>query len=181
MRTLWIILLSVVLNKSWGQASHYEITGGTVTFRSDAPLELIEAKSAALQGIIDPNKNTFAFKVKIQTFEGFNAPLQRVHFNENYMESGKFPSSTFTGKIIENVDLTQDGNHTIRTKGKLTIHGVTQERIIKSDVSVSDSKLKVSARFTVLLKEHNITIPKIVYQKIAEEIKVIIEADFSTK
>lgn len=150
----------------------FELNDGQVAFTSDAPLELIEAKSTTLRGLIDAGKRTFAFSIPITSFEGFNGPLQRVHFHENYLESGRFPTATFLGKIIESVDLTEDGEYTLRAKGKLTIHGIERERIIKSLVTVADGQLSISSSFTVLLRDHDIEIPRIVFQKIAEEIVV---------
>lgn len=153
-------------------ATIFEFNDGQVAFTSDAPLELIEAQSIALRGLIDTEKRTFAFSILISSFEGFNNPLQQEHFKENYMESSQFSTATFLGKIIEPVDLSQDGDYIVRAKGKLTIHGVEQERIIKSSVKVLDGVIDIRSSFTVLLHEHDIDIPRIVFQKIAEEIKV---------
>jgi hypothetical protein len=156
----------------------YLLEGGQASFTSDAPLELIKAASDALRGVIDPEQRTFAFNISIRSFQGFNSPLQREHFNENYLESDKYPNATFFGKIIERTDLNVNGNYIIRAKGKLTIHGVERERIIKSNVLVKDGSMKVDAKFSVLLREHDITIPRIVHHKIAEEIEVAIGGDF---
>lgn len=156
----------------------YKSVQGEVQFRSDAPLETIEAKSDALKGVIDIEKRTFAFSIPIRSFEGFNNPLQKEHFNENYLESSKYPNATFTGKIIENVDFSADGIYTIRAKGKFTIHGAVQERILKSKVVVSGDSFTLQSYFTVILKEHDISVPKIVYQKISEEIQVQVKAIF---
>lgn len=93
------------------------------------------------------------------------------------MESDKYPKASFTGKIIEEVNLQTDGVYSVRAKGKISVHGVEQERIIKSQVVVAGKRIQVRSTFTVPLSEHNITIPRIVYQKIAEEISVTIEAD----
>ena len=163
------------------ESTIYEIKDGSVFFRSDAPLELIEAKSTKLKGLLDPAKQTFAFTVASETFEGFNSDLQREHFNENYLESQKYPKSSFTGKIIEKVDLSKDGEYVVRAKGKLTIHGIEQERIIRSTIKVKNGNVTIHSAFTVLLQEHNITIPRVVHQKIAEEIKVEIEAALTKK
>ena len=154
------------------QAQNYRSVTGEIYFKSDAPLELIEARSNKLQGVIDATKRNFAFKINIKSFDGFNSRLQREHFNENYLETDEFPSATFTGRIIEKIDFSKDGVYQIRAKGKLKVHGVTQERIIKSTLEVKGDELLVNSSFTVLLIEHNIAIPKIVYQKIAEEIRV---------
>ena len=67
----------------------------------------------------------------------------------------------------------------VRAKGILTIHGVARERIIKSTLRVQGNTITVKSAFTILLSEHNITIPKIVYQKIAEEIKIEVDAEFN--
>ncbi|HNE27923.1 MAG: YceI family protein [Saprospiraceae bacterium] len=149
---------------------------GKIQFKSDAPLELIEARSNKLRGVIDPVAQTFAWAVEIKTFEGFNSPLQREHFNENYMESRKFPKATFQGKIIEKIDFQKDGVYTVRAKGKLNVHGVEQERIIRGQVEVKGARVRITSDFTVLLADHNISIPRVVHQKIAEEIAVSMDA-----
>lgn len=154
----------------------YHSTSGMVSFKSEAPLELIKASSYELLGLMDVTKNNFSFKINILSFQGFNSPLQREHFNENYMETHKYPVASFTGKIIEDVDLSQDGVYEIRTKGLLTIHGVERERIIKNEVTVQDNKISINAKFVVFLNDHNIPIPKIVYQKLANGINVDINA-----
>ena len=155
----------------------FRCENGKLSFKSDAPLEVIQARSNKLRGAIDTAKQTFAWSVDIKTFEGFNSPLQREHFNENYMESKKYPKASFAGKIIENVDFKKNGTYTVRAKGQLNIHGVEQERIIKSQLEVDGNKLRVLSTFTVLLSDHNISIPKVVYQKIAEEIAVTVNAE----
>lgn len=159
----------------------YECQNGTINFVSDAPLELIEASSGQLKGVIRVQDQGFAFSVANSTFNGFNTPLQKEHFNENYMESKLYPKLTFRGKIIEPVDFTKNGKQKVRAKGILNVHGVDQERIIPAEIQISNNTIKVNARFTVLLQDHHITIPKIVYQKIAEEIAVDVNATLTLK
>lgn len=158
------------------QSSLYEVENGYASFKSEAPLEIIEARSRTLKGIINTSKRTFAFTIPISSFQGFNNPLQKNHFNENYLESRRHPNAIFKGKIIENVDLSQPGEYVIRAKGKFSIHGVEQERIIKSKVLVTTDEIKITSFFSVLLKEHRIKVPRIVHQKIAEEIFVQVKA-----
>lgn len=167
------------LNLETTEQGVFRCENGKLSFKSDAPLEVIQAKSNKLRGAIDTAKQTFAWSVDIKTFEGFNSPLQREHFNENYMESKKYPKASFTGKIIENIDFKKNGTYSVRAKGQLTIHGVEQERIIKSQLEVDGNKLRVQSSFSVLLADHNITIPKVVYQKIAEEIAVTVNAELT--
>ncbi len=177
-RLSWFLFSFVLWGFAFPEGIKYTVQRGEVSFKSDAPLELIEAKSKLLKGVIDMEERTFAFSVDMGSFEGFNSPLQKEHFNENYMETKKYKTATFTGKIIDKDDITKDGNYIIRTKGKLTVHGISKERIIKSEVATKNGKIQVRSTFTVLLDEHGIAIPKIVYQKIAEEISVIVDADF---
>lgn len=154
----------------------FRVFDGNVEFKSTAPLEIIEAKSNQLRGAIEPATQSFAWSVDIITFQGFNSPLQREHFNENYLESSRYPKATFTGRIIEKIDFTKDGIFSVRAKGKLVIHGIEQERIIKGKLEIRGRKILVQTNFIVPLTDHDITIPKIVHQKIAEEIAVSVNA-----
>ncbi|MBS1512219.1 MAG: YceI family protein [Bacteroidetes bacterium] len=159
----------------------FTVKKNLVTFHSNTKLELIKATSTQLKGLIDPNKRTFAFSVAIKSFEGFNSPLQKEHFNENYMESDKYPNASFSGHIIEEDDFTKDGVYSIRAKGKFTIHGVEQERIIQGDLVVKNGVIKLNCVFTVSLADHGIKIPRIVYEKLASEINVIVYAEFAAQ
>lgn len=175
-----MLLVAIILGlSSWLHAqgaNHYKCQNGSITFESSAPLEKISAKSNELRGIIDPTKMTFAWVVKINSFEGFNNPLQKEHFRENYLETTKFPTAIFQGKIIEDVDFSTSQKRTIRAKGKLTIHGVEKERIIKVNIDIQGNTIVVKSSFTIPLSDHAINIPKIVNQKIAEEVEVTVSA-----
>ena len=151
--------------------------GQSVYFRSDAPLELIEARSTDLRCALRNNNREFAFRVGVKSFRGFNSELQKEHFNENYLESNQYPDATFQGRIIEKIDLSQPGEHQVRAKGTLTVRGQQQERIIRATVKNAGNKLVIRSTFSVPLADHGIEIPRIVYQKIAEEILVSIEAE----
>lgn len=147
---------------------------GKASFASDAPLELIQASSNELRGVVNTEENTFAFTIPTSTFQGFNNGLQREHFNENYLESKTYPSATFKGRFIDPLPLNEPGRHIVRAKGLLNIHGVERERIIKCTLVVDKSGVLLLSDFTVLLVDHNITIPRVVYHKIAEEIRITV-------
>lgn len=172
-----LILLLTLTSDAVPQTGIFKTDEGKIAFRSDAPLEIIKAASGKLSGLIDEGKRTFAFKLTVRTFEGFNSVLQQIHFNENYLETDKFPDATFLGKIIEPIDFSKPGKTIIRAKGILKIHGIEQERIIKSEVTVLEHKIHIESFFTVQLADHGIRIPKIVHEKIANEIKVNMTAD----
>ncbi len=181
-KILLIPFIYLLVSFTGGTANaDFKVSNGNIFFKSDAILELIKAQSSGLKGIIVVEKKQFAFIVSIKSFKGFNSPLQLEHFNENYMESNKYPTASFEGKIIEDLDLTKDGVYMVRSKGNLTIHGVAQERIIKSEIIVKNTAISFTSNFTVLLSDHNIPIPKVVHQKLASEIKVDITADLVTQ
>jgi polyisoprenoid-binding protein YceI len=159
-----------------GAQNKFTTKNGEIKFTSNAQLEIIKAGSNQLQGVIDPATNKFAFLVNMVSFQGFNSDLQRKHFNENYVESEKFPTAKFSGKIIEQVDYSQDNILEVRAKGDLEIHGLKQTRIIKAKITMKGNQLIIEAHFTVPLSDHSITIPKIVSQKIATEIEVDINS-----
>ena len=169
----WIFLWG---NSVFGQDPNlYSTRDGRVYFLSDAPLEMISASSERLIGVLNIQDRQFSFSIPVNTFEGFNSSLQRTHFNEDYLETDIHPQATFKGKIIEEVDLGMGGQYRIRAKGKLDIHGLSVDRIIRCDLRVSSGTIEVKAEFTVFLDDHNIKIPSILNQKIAEEIQVSIE------
>jgi len=178
-----ILLFTLILFSANAEAPPqlYSVSSGIITFRSDAPLELVKASSNQLKGIFDAEKKQFAFSLNVNTFKGFNSPLQQEHFNENYLESNKYPRASFEGKIIEDVDLKKNGYYNIRAKGNLTVHGVSQERIIRCELTIKNNIVSVKSNFTVLLADHNITIPKVVHEKLASEIKVEVKADLIDK
>lgn len=179
-------LLSICLLLIFGslfaqQDDLYFISKGNISFVSYAPLELIEASSSKLSGVIKKSERTFAFSINMNSFEGFNSPLQKEHFKEKYMEVATYPKATFSGKIIEKIDFSRPGEYEVRAKGKLDIHGISQERIIKGTLTIEKNRIRIISSFRVPLQDHNISIPELVYQKIAEEIVVGISAELEAK
>ncbi len=149
----------------------FEVSSGTISFISEAPLETIKASTSSIRGLVNITSQTFAFSADVSTFNGFNSDLQREHFHENYMESADFPKATFSGKLIDRFDPALE-KQTIRSKGTLNIHGIKKERIIDVVVRREGGQYTFSSDFSVSLKDHGIVIPKIVHQKISEIIRV---------
>lgn len=154
----------------------FELNSGKIDFKSEAPLELITASSTTFQAIVDTAKGEFALLIPLQNFFGFNSPLQREHFFENYMEVESFANATFSGKILEPIRYSETP-FTITLKGQLNIHGVKKQRIIDATCSWLDaSTMLIEGAFQVPLADHNIEIPRVVFQKIAEVIDVKVTA-----
>jgi polyisoprenoid-binding protein YceI len=159
----------------------YTSQNGKIKFVSEAPLELIKAESDKLVSVLDIAKRSFAFSITVETFEGFNSPLQKEHFRENYMETSRYKTATFKGKIIEEVDLSKDGTYNVRAKGMLELHGVSKEKIVKGKIIVKGNAIELDGHFEVPLEEHNIKVPKVVNQKISQVISVDVKATLAVK
>lgn len=120
-------------------------------------------------------------RLAIVSFRGFNSALQKEHFNENYMETQKYPYAYFSGKIIEDVDLSADGEYFVRAKGKLIIHGVEHERIVYARLSSKQGEMQLHSDFTVSLEDHKIKVPRVVSEKLATNINIAIHAKLVKK
>lgn len=180
-RSRFQLLVCVFLAAFNANAQKLTSDKGEVSFTSNAALELINATSHKIQGIVDPATGAFAFIVKVQSFEGFNSGLQQKHFNDKYMESDKYYDATYSGKIVEPVDFTKDGVYDVHAKGNLVIHGKKQERTIPGKIEVSKGTVTVSSTFEVALADHGIPIPQVVSAKIATIIFVKLNVTMTKK
>ena len=162
------------------QGITWQAESGTANIKSDAPLEIIKAESHEVKGVIDPASKSFSFSIRMSSFKGFNSEIQQSHFLENYIEVDKYPKATFKGKLIEDIPFDIPGTYSVRAKGNLEVHGVVKERIIRGTLIIRKDAASVQSTFFVPLSDHGITIPKIVLQKIAEQISVDIDIDFRT-
>ncbi len=181
------ILLGIILifilsytNLTYGQTRYY-IENGEINFESAAPLELIEAKTTNMVGVLDLDRKAFAIAIPISSFRGFNSALQREHFNENYMESEKYPKGVFRGVIVDELDLNKNGYHTVTAQGKLNLHGIEKSRKVSCDLVIENGTIKVNSTFDIALVDHNIKIPTIVKKKLSETITVNIDVNFATR
>lgn len=151
---------------------------GDVSFISIAPVETIEATSSQLKGIINLEENTFAFSFQVSSFEGFNSPLQKEHFNEHFLETAAYPKSTFVGKMIVLSECDEGCEIEILTKGKLTIHGITKVVSIPVLFIKKGDKIEAVSQFDVLLADYNIDIPLILEAKISPVINIGVTIKF---
>lgn len=176
LRSAWVLLFISFYSFETPANKIYTCTKGTVAFTSNAPLEIIKATSEEMTGALDASNRTFLFSVDVNSFHGFNSGLQREHFNENYMETNRYPKVTFQGKLIEDINFEAEGNYEVRAKGILDVHGVKQERILKGTITIHHDVVTIHSQFSVLLEDHNIKVPRVVYEKIAPDIDITINA-----
>lgn len=149
---------------------------GEVRINASSPLEDIDATNDRVNAIFRPADGAFAVVMLISEFQ-FRRKLMQEHFNENYMESEKFPKATFSGELSGHADMSPGESRRCPVAGTLTIHGVARERTVEADVSRTASGWQIRSEFTVRTADHDIDIPKIVFRKIAEEVAVSLVAD----
>ncbi|MFN4235252.1 MAG: YceI family protein [Bacteroidia bacterium] len=175
-----IILIFLLLPTAIFSQPIFTAVSSEVHFFSAAPLENIEATNKDAKSLLNTETKEVAVIIGIRQFK-FEKPLMEEHFNENYMESDKYKTADFKGKINENIDFTKDGEYDVTVSGKLTIHGITQERTIPGKIIVNGKTIKVNSKFPVALKDHNIKIPRAVIQNIAESVDVTVNISYEPK
>jgi hypothetical protein len=169
---LWLSILNTIAQKI------LLTKVGHIIFYSKAPLQNIDAHNDNVGIILNTSNNEIVFKVSIRNFE-FKNPKMQEDFNEDYMETDKYPEASFDGKINEMIDFPKDGTYNVTATGRLKIHGVEKIVTQKGTVTIVNGKVSLHSEFHVLLKDYNIKIPKMVFQKIAEDILVTMDADLT--
>ena len=164
-----LIFSLLISSKTFGQL--YATQSGETNFFSETPVENISATNKSVGAILNTATNDLAVSMRMTAFE-FPNKLMQEHFNENYMESEKFPMGIFKGKIVEAIDYTKNGTYEVTAKGQLTLHGVTQARDLKGKLTVDNQKINLVCNFDVKLTDHKIEVPKLVFAKIAEVISI---------
>lgn len=173
MKRIVIVVAAIFLSYTGVNAQKYMTKTGTIKFNSETPMEKIDAVNRQVNSALDFSTGNFVFKVLIKGFE-FQKALMQEHFNENYMESEKFPNSTFNGKItnIKDVNQAKDGVYKVVAEGDLTMHGVTNKVKVNGTLEVKSGKIIGLAQFNVAPKDYNIIIPQAVIKNISESIQV---------
>jgi polyisoprenoid-binding protein YceI len=177
MKKLLFVVAALLVLSSTAFAQKYFTRDARIQFSSDTPMEKIEAVNKSGTAVLDTKTGRMEWKVLIKNFL-FEKALMQEHFNENYMESSKFPNATFKGEIanLGDVNFTKDGKYNVRAKGKMNIHGVERDVEIPGTLTVSGSAVKVSSNFSVAVADYGISVPAVVRDNIAKEIKVGVEA-----
>ena len=149
-----------------------------INFNSSTPLEDIVAESNQATTVIDIEKNVVKFSVLTTSFK-FRRALMEEHFNENYMESAKFPKASFNGKIISPIDWKSEKAVSVDVKGTLTMHGASSEVTFKASITPGKGKITASAELKVTPEAFTIPIPSAVRDKIAKEVTIKIDAVYA--
>ncbi len=179
-----ILIAALVASANGVFAQTYMTRTAKISFNATSPKspEKIEAVNNEAASILNSKTGDFVFQLPIKSFK-FERELMQQHFNENYMESDKFPKSDFKGKLsdMNSVNLAKDGTYNVTVAGKLTIHGATKDVSVPGTVTVKGKEVTAKAKFNVKLADYNIVIPGVVSDKLAKEAIITIDAALTQK
>lgn len=149
---------------------------GLIGFYSKTALEDIKADNQQVYAVIDAGKKSLAFSLLMKGFL-FERALQQEHFNENYVESDKYPKASFSGIYNGEINMQKDGSYPVTVKGNLTIHGVTKNLETPATMEVRAGRLLGNAKFNISPEDYAIIIPSLVREKIAKQVTISIQID----
>lgn len=167
-----LVLLSVLTQAQ----DKFFTKNGKISFVSKGNIETITAQHKGITCVVDAKTGAIQFAVLMKGFE-FRKALMQEHFNENYVESDKFPKAEFKGQVTNNGDVNyaKDGIYNATAKGALTLHGVTKEVEIPGKVTVKDGKPQLNADFVLLMSDYQIKIPALVKENISNTVTVTVD------
>ncbi len=151
-----------------------------LAFFSATSLENIDAVNTNIKPLFNIKTGAFAIMAKQTEFK-FKSSFMQEHYNENYVESEKFPFATFTGKVNEVVDYSKDGTHQVTMTGKLSMHGVELPRTISGTIVIANGVITMDSKFDVVVADHKIKVPSLYVAKIAEIINVTFHSELTPK
>ena len=175
-KTLIAFIGFVLFANAVAAQDRYFTKTGKIDFFSEAKLEDIEAKNKTVTAVLDKKTGALQFEVQMKGFE-FQKKLMQEHFNDNYVESNKFPKATFKGNVLNNsaVNYAKEGSYNVKVKGKLTLHGVTKDVEAPGTIKVSGGKIDAASTFNLQLSDYNISIPSMVKDKVSNTIKITVD------
>jgi hypothetical protein len=166
--------LSVTVN-----AQKYIARNGFISIYSETPVETIKADNNQVAGALDTSTGEMVFEVLSRSFH-FERALMEKDFNDNYIESEKYPKSTFKGKIVNlsDVDFAKNGVYKVNVKGDLTIHGKTREINEPGNIKISDGDIEADSQFHLVPEDYDIKIPGVVRNKINNSLQVTVSVKY---
>ena len=179
MKRILVLIAAVVIGTTALQAQKiYSTKTGKISFFSNAPLEDIEAKNSEVESKLASGNGQVVFILLMKGFQ-FENELMQEHFNEDYLESSKFPKADFKGFVtnIKDINFSKDGTYAANVKGTLTIHGVSKEISTDGTIMVSGGKATAKTKFNISLKDFNIG-GALIGKKIADKIQITVNCQY---
>jgi polyisoprenoid-binding protein YceI len=170
MKIPYIVLICLFLVSFTNAQERFLTKNGMVSFFSKTPIENIEAENNQVLSIVDVSNGQMAIAILMKSFM-FEKALMQEHFNENYVESDKYPKAIFKGDILD-FDKMVGLETTASIKGNLTMHGVTNETTIEAVIKRTVDLVEMTGDFFINLSDFDVKIPSVVKNNISQKIKV---------
>jgi polyisoprenoid-binding protein YceI len=162
-----VMVLSLLLQGTI-VAQSFTADDGYVEFVSRAPLLEFKGTSSHLTGLIDLNQNLVDFFVDLNTLDTGIRRRDRDMRN-TYLKTNLYPFAEFTGQLVTPFDATTNEKQNVRVSGMFTIHGVERNIEVEGTLQPQNGSLRLEAEFTVLLEDHNIDRPRVLFYELADE------------
>ena len=176
MKTSIIALLLVLSTFGHVQAQKiYSTKAATVRFIAVDDKDIDATNAKAVSRLETNGKLSFIMLMKDFSFE---MDLMQKHFNDEYVESDKFPRGIFNGQItnIKSVNFAKDGSYPITVKGNMQVHGVNKAIQTNGVIVITKGQPKASAKFTVSLKDFGIG--GVLIKMVADQVDVEVVASY---
>ena len=181
MKRLILIIALIFYTSKIASQQLYTNVGETIFDGSKESFEPIKATNNSSVSIIDTDNGNIAALIYIKDFD-FRLGLMQEHFNENYMESNKFPKSTFEG-VIQNFNFEKlENNYTnFIIEGEIEIKGVKKNISTVAIIKKTVEGIDLNTNFNIKLSDYDIKIPRLVFKKIDENVKVSLNYSYEKK
>ena len=182
MKRFFFTSAALIVFAAAANAQRVYTKNGLISFFSSTKMEDIKADNNQVLCVLNTQTGDLQFSLLNKGFH-FPKALMEEHFNENYIESNKYPKSTFKGTVadITKVDFTKDGTYPVSVKGDLVMHGITKNITAAGNITVKGGKVTAAAKFMVKLADYNISIPGAVKSNISESIEITVKCELDQK
>ncbi len=175
MKKLTFFLFASLIFLTKSQAQIYMADSCRVSFFSAATIEDITAVNTVSKPVMSTATGDIQISITNELLM-FKKKLMQEHFNEDYMESDKYPHTVFKGKVNEKVDYTTDGVNNVTVTGTMDMHGVQKTITIPGTITVQNGIIFLSAKFDVKLTDYNIKVPTVIGSDVGKQIAITFSA-----
>lgn len=149
---------------------------GDIRFEASVPsFEEVKAQNKTATVVLNPENGEIAALALIKGFR-FKTALMEEHFNENYIESNKYPKATFKGKVYGfDMSILSETNRDFTIKGILELHGKSKEITIPAKIRKNGDGIQLTSDFTVNSEDFDIRIPKMVSNKVSKKVNISLD------
>jgi len=178
MKDLFLLFILFLSTNFYSQEKLLTRNGIIIFEASVASFYEVKAKNINSSCILNTKTGEIAVLALIKGFR-FKIALMEEHFNENYIESFKYPKAIFKGKI-ENLDVNTLSNtfkkYTI--SGIIELHGKTKSITIIANIKKYGNGIEINSNFNLNPSDFDIKIPNIVKNKVAKTVEVFLDFNF---